>query len=458
MTIDEWKQKLIKKGQPHYTHFDRRTSLDKCWSYIDSPNKVCHHAFYPFIHYTIVSRKIQNAKKADPKKREIYYAAHLDSWIYRYYAYKINEAYNLRVHNDGISNVAVAYRTDLGKSNIQFAKEAFDHIRQMCSCYVMIGDFTDFFDSLDHNYLKQQLCKMLSVASLPNDYYAVFKSVSKFAYAELSDLLLLNGLENNRKGQKEFNQLSRERALSPEEFRKHRSIVKRNPHPDRGVPQGSPISAVLANVYMIDTDKMLFDYVSTLNGFYMRYSDDFIIVLPKTGSAFSEQYRSIKRILDAAPNLVLKDTKTMLFSVDGKEVRNCTAQFLPEGKSGKDIIDFLGFSFDGQRVTIRDKTISKYYNRLYRKANTIVKNHGVSPKGKTISAKNLYQKYSYKGSRSYQIRAAKKKGLDISKQEIKGNFLDYVLRAKKEFQGEPVDLATKNHMAKIRKRLNKAEP
>ena len=67
MTIDEWKQKLIKKGQPHYTHFDRRTSLDKCWSYIDSPNKVCHHAFYPFIHYTIVSRKIQNAKKADPK-------------------------------------------------------------------------------------------------------------------------------------------------------------------------------------------------------------------------------------------------------------------------------------------------------------------------------------------------------------------------------------------------------
>ena len=50
------------------------------------------------------------------------------------------------VYDNDISNVAVAYRTDLGKSNIQFAKEAFDHIRQMCSCYVMIGDFTDFFD------------------------------------------------------------------------------------------------------------------------------------------------------------------------------------------------------------------------------------------------------------------------------------------------------------------------
>ena len=34
----------------------------------------------------------------------------------------------------------------------------------------------------------------------------------------------------------------------------------------------------------------------------------------------------------------------------------------------------------------------------------------------------------------------------------------FTLYAKKEFQGEPVDLATKNHMAKIRKRLNKAEP
>lgn len=143
MTVDEWKQKQKEKGQPRYTHFDRRTNLEKCWTYIDSPDKICHHAFYPFIHYTIVSRKIQNAKKADPKKREIYYAAHLDSWIYRYYAYKINEAYNIRVHNDGISNVAVAYRTDLGKSNIQFAKEAFNHIRQIGSCYVMIGDFTD---------------------------------------------------------------------------------------------------------------------------------------------------------------------------------------------------------------------------------------------------------------------------------------------------------------------------
>lgn len=25
------------------------------------------------------------------KRREIYYAAHIDSWIYRYYSYKLNE-------------------------------------------------------------------------------------------------------------------------------------------------------------------------------------------------------------------------------------------------------------------------------------------------------------------------------------------------------------------------------
>ena len=56
MNLYEWKEKQSQKMAPQYTHFDRRISLDKCFGYITSPNKVAHHGFYPFIHYTIKSR------------------------------------------------------------------------------------------------------------------------------------------------------------------------------------------------------------------------------------------------------------------------------------------------------------------------------------------------------------------------------------------------------------------
>ena len=76
-------------------------------------------------------------------------------------------------------------------------------------------------------------------------------------------------------------------------------------------------------------------------------------------------------------------------------------------------IDFLGFSFDGKQVTIRPKTISKYYYRMYSKAKTIRRNSWYTSEGKKISKKNIYQRYS--------IRGAYNK---------KGNFLTYVERAK----------------------------
>ena len=453
MNLCEWKEKQSQKVPPQYTHFDRRVSLDKCFGYITSPDKIAHHGFYPFIHYTIKSRKVKDGKKDEPKKRQIYYAAHIDGWIYRYYAYLINEAYNQRVKKDGIDSVAVAYRTNLRKSNIDFAKEAFQHIQGTTSCYVMIGDFTDFFDNLDHIYLKKQLCDLLSVEKLSDDVYAVYKNVTRFSYVELQDLLMLNGLEDTRKGRKEFNDRSHERALSPEQFRKNKNLVHPSPHPKYGVPQGSPISAVLANVYMLTADKKLQGYVSSLGGFYMRYSDDFIVVIPHGSVDFSDCYKAIKDILDSIPHLELKDSKTKIFYYNGSSIENCTSNFIAGGINGKNIIDFLGFSFDGQNIRIRDKTISKYYNRLYRKLRTIIKNNGVTPKNRRISGKNLYKKYSYKGSLGYLKRRAKRTGLPLKKSEIHGNFLDYVARAQGQFAGEPIDTVSKSHMQKIRKKL-----
>lgn len=452
MNFDEWKKRQLESGPRKYTHFDPKIQIMSCLKYICDPSKIKQHAFYPLIHFTKESRKIKEGHRSEPKLRQIYYASHLDSWIYRYYAYLFNELYNAELIRCGLNDVAVAYRTDLGKSNIEFAYSAFNKLRSYSSCYVIIGDFTNFFDSLEHRYLKHRLCSLLQVEQLPSDHYAVYKSVTNFHYWELNWLLAYHHLSNNRFDVKQFN--AKDRALSPKEFRENKSCILNNPTPGFGVPQGTPISAVYANIYMLEADKLINTLVNELGGIYMRYSDDFLIILPTDSrTEFTTYYASINDVINSTPGLELQDKKTKLFYYSDKKVSNITNEFVPELPEGKNIIDFLGFSFDGSFIKIREKTIFKYYNRMYRKIKTIVRNEGLSPKGKKISCKNLYEKYSYKGSLQYKRKVAKKNNLTLSFDEARGNFHDYVFRAKKTFLGEPIDSSTCNHMRKIRRRL-----
>mgnify|MGYP002395339215 CR=1 FL=1 len=264
--------------------------------------------------------------------------------------------------------------------------------------------------------------------------------------------VILNGLSDTRKNRKDLNNKSR--VLTPEFFRANKSDIKLNPRKDLGVPQGSPISATLANIYMLAADNAINKFVISHHGLYMRYSDDFLIALPDNyQSDFSECYENIKSMLSSIPNLTLQGKKTKLFHVSDDVVENCTNRFISGAERGKNVIDFLGFSFDGTSITIRDKTISKYYHRMYRKIKTITTSDGYTLKGKHISCEKLYKRYSYKGSLTYQKRKAAKRNVKLNKNELKGNFLDYVMRAQVEFAEEPIERGTKRHMQKIRKRL-----
>lgn len=105
-------------------------------------------------------------------------------------------------------------------------------------------------------------------------------------------------------------------------------------------------------------------------------------------------------------------------------------------------------------LRLRNGTISKYYNKLYRKLRTIINNQGYSPQNKRISGKNLYKKYSYKGSRRYQKTLAKKEERPIEEKLGYGNFFDYVAEAKEKFGEETVAIVMRRHMQKIRKQLD----
>lgn len=437
MTNEEWlnSETVIAKSRKQYAHFDWRTDINAQRNYISDPHNVATHGFYPFIHYEKNMSKFGTGGYKS-KHRDICYAAHVDRCIYQYYSFQLNELYNQRLQDDGISSVPVAYRTDLHESNITISKRAFDFIRLQQDCYVMIGDFTHFFDNLDHQYLKKQWCSLLGTDTLPSDHYNVFKNVTRFSIWELKDLLELNGLEDTTAGRKTLN--SKAKVLPKEKYKECRSHIKRNDN-SYGIPQGSPISALLANIYMLTADKKISDAVNKLGGLYIRYSDDFIIVLPAVAERdILEDLLKIQENLHNVPNLILEPNKTQYFHYNHHSVDNCGKEVGDAVDTTKRNINFLGFSFDGEKVSIRQKTISKYYYRMYRKAHSIADSGGITPNGKHISCKKLYGSYSRKGMHAN-----------------KGNFLTYVDRARKIYgPDEAIDRDTKNHMQKIRKALS----
>lgn len=102
-----------------------------------------------------------------------------------------------------------------------------------------------------------------------------------------------------------------------------------------GIPQGTAVSAVLANVYMIDFDEWLAKLCEKEGGLYRRYSDDFIIVLPQ--KQFSEE--SVKTFAmgviqrsKTELGLKIESTKTKLYSYDQD---NHSVMLYPIQETGK---------------------------------------------------------------------------------------------------------------------------
>lgn len=436
MNFDEWKEKVKRK---RYAHFDKKITLHQAWKYISNPQNIITHSFFPFIHHTLKITKYSKAKGKTTKKREICYSAHMDRYIYQYYAYLLNDEYNKRAVVDGFDKCSIAYRNNLKMNNIDFSKKAFDKIKELKECYVIIGDFKNFFDSLDHKYLKKRMCDLLQVDKLREDYYAVFKNITKYSTWELSDLLNENRLLPNIYG---IRKLNKQDLVIP--WSKFKALKKDRVKPNKqpfGIPQGSPISAVLSNIYMIEFDVEMNSYVSSKDGLYMRYSDDFIVIIPKEkASPLDQELNQLMSIIKKTPSLILEPDKTQLFEYNEGNVDSFEIHEAALIKTSKKKIDYLGFSFDGKIVTIRDKTISKYYNKLNRNVKKILKRNEDS---KTKEMINLYRKFGYHG---------------ISKDVKKRNFLSYVALAERKFgPNERVSLVKRRHIQKIKKRLKKFE-
>lgn len=437
--VTEWKQFIEKHGEGNgYAHFDSRVNLKQqlVQSYILDPEKVAHHSFYPFIQYVKQQTKIKKVKgqkkEFKEKDRLISYSAHMDTCIYQRYAFLANQYYNEFSAEHGLDLVSVAYRDKLGLATYELAQRAFSFIQAQQRCLIMVGDFTNFFDKIDHKYLKQQLCKLLKVDILPEDWYAVFRHVTHYGKCDMLELLKLRGIKaTQHKAIKKLNRASR--VVNKEQFAQLKASFKKNKE-NFGIPQGSPISAVLANVYMMNYDLDFQHFAQTQSGMYMRYSDDTILVLPLAEGECAEGYlKAVEQLLKPYEGLVeLQPSKTKQFIYQEGRLQ-------PLSEDCPAFLDYLGLRLRSSGVAIKPKCFTKFYYCLRHKARL-----------------NRYQQKK-KARKQQQITSNDKLYEQYSNKRGKRNLLAYLARVKRKVNlsgdCEAMALLKSDLKAKVKKAL-----
>ncbi len=392
--------------------------LETAKKLVTQPGNVEAHSFYPLIRYVIKSTKVkrdpvtQRVTKQKPKERPIAYAAHLDSHIYSYYAHILAKKYETVIREAGFSPSVLAFRA-LEKNNIEFAYDAFNEIRAHGECHVLALDIEGFFDNLDHVVLKKEWATILGTGSLPNDHYAVFKSLTRYSYVDRESLYACLGISvnNPRNG--------RHQLCTATEFReivRPAKLIQRYDKP-YGIPQGSPLSALLSNIYMRSFDAEISAFVAKNGGSYFRYCDDILLIVP---SAIKTEVFAVVESEIAKIKLKIQARKT--------EARDFVYQ------NGNLItskpLQYLGFLFDGHRIFLRSAALARYSERMSkgvwlakrtmkkRNAARILRDEPEKP----LFTKKLYRLYSFSGRRNfitYGYRAAKVMGSSTIKRQLK---------------------------------------
>ncbi|MCP9763643.1 reverse transcriptase domain-containing protein [Lacihabitans soyangensis] len=349
MELEKWFK--LKK----YPHIGLPITIkDYSWvkEYVENPIKIKKHSFLPLIHKSIVQRKFRAdtsivsknpsgkriRKKGIPKVRDIYFSSHLDSIIFSKYNEILCDAYEKYILNKDFNNSIVAYRkipltpgSEKNSCNIDFAKTSFEFIKDKSTkkLTVIIADVTSFFDNLNHKILKKQWTKVLKKTTLPDDHYNLFKTLTNIKYLESEQLFeaydntmwVQTGIPNSstekvfkRKDIKKsifFKEKNAVAYCDKEEFIKNNLNLIISKNNERGIPQGSPISATLANIYMLEFDELVFNKISSINGFYQRYSDDLIIICEQDYE--DEIIKYLRDKIDSVTDLKIEPSKTKVF-------------------------------------------------------------------------------------------------------------------------------------------------
>jgi hypothetical protein len=400
------------RGYLHITpKIDILKRYTEVFTKMNDESYIARHGFFPLIHSIIKERKYKKLPydkklrahsftdkgkiKKTAKLRPLHYSTHIDAMIFGYYAHLLLNLYEEELDKiDGLSDCITAYRKilinegeeddDTGKGTMHFAYEAFEEIKKRSkeSCVVLMYDIKSFFSELNHEKLKEAWSKLIGVEKLNPAHFNVFKAATKFRYILRDDLRTYKKGVGRRSGFDERKLAHIRKTTGTEAFfesisdfkdaierkkiqvYKHPFVKKGKPV---GIPQGLPISAVLANLYLLEFDKEIFDrIVHKMGGFYRRYSDDILIICKPNEI---DEIDEIVKIAIKDRDVIISDEKTETylfknFQISAKK-RKITSILLSEKSShiGKPLT-YLGFEFYGDKILIKSANLSKFYRRL----------------------------------------------------------------------------------------------
>ncbi|MBG6130548.1 hypothetical protein IWQ47_002024 [Aquimarina sp. EL_43] len=429
------------RGYPHFTNKIPVLSKKSIEKYLTNAEKVSRHSFSPLIFKQMKQRRYKSSyfdgierpsHKNNTKIREILYATHIDSHIFSYYTQKlISPKYEEYLSkNEELSNAITAYRriqTESKvkfKNNVHFAKDIFDEVKKRENCVVLALDIENFFPSLNHKKLKLIWAKILKCKSLPKDHYNIFKAITRFSYVKLNDFRTANGHFDEKKlahlkKEGKHTLVKNIKELIDSDIIIHKN-QKRKDGKIVGIPQGLPISALLANIYMLPFDESIINLTSKENIFYRRYSDDIIVICNKN------QVKKIQKVVLSEIekinlNISIEKTEKTLFKIDNGRLQSF--KMTDTGLKKNIPLNYLGFEFYGYQTLLKSKNLASFYRDM---KDTIRRKHKRVEKIKEkyllddapIFKRKIYRLYSFKGRKKRLLPAKKVKYVD-GKQEVK---------------------------------------
>ncbi|CAO3355116.1 antiviral reverse transcriptase Drt2 [Azospirillum melinis] len=402
-----------------YAHFDVPLSADHATAYVTNAERVAKRSFYPFIAFDITVRRYKSKNgltEIKQKKRPIRMASHVDGYIFAYYAWVLSRQYEDFIRNTRLEKSVLAYRSGIG-SNITFAREAFWEVDRRGSCVAIAMDLEKFFDSLDHEHLKRQWCQVLGADRLPPDHYAVFKAMTRYARVDREAAYAILGIKD----------APPKPLCTPSEFRtkiRASRVIQVNTE-KFGIPQGSPMSSILSNIYMIPFDQEMIALAHGLHGYYRRYCDD-ILWIVEDGDQGTVQEAVEIALGKIGDEIKVNRDKTIIskFGFDGLVV-------------GEKPLQYLGFTYDGHQRLIRSQTLSKFWRKVVygvRAAKNRARKSAKAGTSGDVFKRKIYRRFTHLG---------------------RNNFISYAKRSFRAMDDEAIRSQIKDHWKRIQEELGK---
>ncbi len=401
-----------------YNHFDYPLEFEAAKKLVRDATIVAKRQFLPLIGFTEQRRRYRtdNSNRTIPrrlrptkvsvKKREIRFAAHGDAAVYEYYAFKLTESYETFLVRDELDDCVIGYRSGKG-SNVDMAADAFLEISKRGNVTALCFDVENFFPSIRHQDLKSGILHLIGGSKLPDDWYQVYCSLIRYSLIEIDELARIEGFDPKAPPfplVKNINE-AMDRCRASKIVHRHNKKF--------GIPQGTPLSALAANVAMIAFDLELLQCIKSVDGVYRRYSDDILLLVPPAKEM-------------AAAQAVLRIAGKYGLTISSAKAETSRFQVRGGRQSADRPISYLGFCFDGQRTFLRPSTLSRYYRRMTYAARGAVR--GAGKKGKPaaeIFKRGLLKDFTHLGRRnfySYSRRAHNCMPDSIIKKQLRRHF------------------------------------